>query len=174
MIICCVLLSASNAITFSCTPLNYFFHLSQNNSLNLLETMTDYLWKHVDKGGYDKDAVQSVGGVVFKSISNAIGIITADKGANYEGTKCEKVGLTNDVHEFFVCKKSSCYLKTSIFSSVNLSGNFMTYLARQHVRQWASPSGRITTRSHEGRGTRPGYVIIDLTIRQLRCHRKVR
>ena len=130
MIICCVLLSASNAITFSCTPLNYFFHLSQNNSVNLLETMTDYLWKHVDEGGYDKDAVQSVGGVVFKGISNAIGTITADKGANYEGTIFEKVGLANDVHEFFVCKKSSCYLKTSIFPSVNLSGNFMIYFSQ--------------------------------------------
>ena len=121
--------------------------------------MTDYLWKNVDEGGYDKGAVQSIGGVVFKGISNTIGIITADKGADYEGTEFEKVGLTNDVHEFFVCKKSSSYLKTSIFPSVNLSGNFMTYVTRQHVRQWASPSGRITTRSHEGRGTRPGYVI---------------
>lgn len=71
--------------------------------------MTDYLWKNVDGGGYDKDAVQSVGGVIFKGISNTIGIITADKGANYEGTEFEKVGLTNDVHEFFVCKKSSCF-----------------------------------------------------------------
>ena len=92
--------------------------------------MTDYLWKHVDEGGYDKDAVQSVGGVVFQGISNAIETITADKGANYEGTIFEKVGLTNDVHEFFLCKKSSCYLKTSIFPSVNLSVNFMTYFSQ--------------------------------------------
>lgn len=116
MIICCVLLSASNAITFSCSPLNYFFHLSQNNSVNLLETMTDYLWKHVDEGGYDKDAVQSVGGVVFQGISNAIGTITADKGANYEGTTFEKVGLTGDVHEFFVCKKIILLFKNFYFS----------------------------------------------------------
>lgn len=93
--------------------------------------MTDYLWTHVDQGDYDKNAVQSVGGVVFKGISNTMGIITADKAANYEGTKFEKVGLASDIHEFCACKKIKLLFKKSMFASVNLSGNFMTCLARQ-------------------------------------------
>jgi len=60
--------------------------LSKDNTVQLLGSMTEYLWRHVDNGSHDRDVVQRVGRSVFQGFSNSIRVSTSNKATNLEST----------------------------------------------------------------------------------------
>lgn len=68
--------------------------LSQNNTVQLLGSMTDFLWTHVNNDSdYDRDVVQRVGERVLQGFSNAV-FATAhasNKAADSKGSSLKKV-----------------------------------------------------------------------------------
>ena len=66
--------------------------LPQDNSVQLLGSMTDYLWTHIDnESHYDLDVVQRVGRSVFQGFSNTMMITTSLKAENNDGSGFKKV-----------------------------------------------------------------------------------
>lgn len=68
--------------------------LSQNNTVQLLGSVTDFLWTHVNNhSDYDRDVVQRVGESALQGFSNAV-FATAhasNKAADSKGSSLKKV-----------------------------------------------------------------------------------
>lgn len=75
--------------------------LSQDNSIQLLGSMTDYLWTHVDnESHYDRDVVQRVGRSVFQGYSNTITITTSLKAENNDGSGLKVTTCTIAIYTY--------------------------------------------------------------------------